>query len=75
MTVIRMPSRRMASQVNRNRDWPVGYVSPQDGTPARLDIEKREIRDDHGNVIPADTMAGNRPWQIFRRFLRQQFGW
>lgn len=73
MPTMRMPTRRMAPQGNGNRDWNVGVVSPEDGTPVRLDTDTGAIRDDHGNESNLATMAGNRPLSIVRRWVRKNF--
>lgn len=59
MTIIRVPT-----------DF---VVSPEDGTPVKLDTDTRLFRDPSGNECSIDDLVGTRKSNAARKWLDEQF--
>lgn len=68
----KFPTTKLLPQLNGNREWDAGYVSPQDGTQVRCD--GRTLTDQHGTSVLVGQLTNCRVAQIIRRNLAKYFG-
>lgn len=69
----KFPTTQLLPQLNGNREWEAGYVSPQDGTQAVGDDEGN-LADRHGMTHFIAGLSSCRAAQIIRRKHKEYFG-
>lgn len=72
MAIIKLPVDH-SYRSKKGRVWLGGFVSPQDGTPVRMDADSKEISDDSGNRYSLYNIVGTRFSNAARKYFDRVF--